>query len=274
MTESGVKGAAGLPERPLAGKNVVITRPRSQAANLRRLLTDLGANVLEAPTIRIVEPGDWAPVDSALAGVKDCDWLIFTSANGVDVAADRLDLSSGGGKGVWDIGRARSAVIGSGTADALQDRLGLRPDLVPQRAVAESLAEDLTRRHDIRGKRILLLRADIARSTLPTLLEQAGAVVTDVVAYRTLPVDAMPDEVAAAMRAGAIDWITFTSASTVRSLVEMLGSERDLLGGVRIASIGPITSEAVRASGFEVAAEADPSDIPGLVNALAEAAKG
>ena len=270
MTESRAKSA----DRPLCGRKVVITRPRSQAANLRRLLIDLGAEVLEAPTIRILGPWDWAPVDAALAAVKVYDWVVFTSVNGVEAAADRLGLRADERKGVWDIGSARTAVIGSGTADALRHRLGLDPDLVPTRAVAESLAEELGQLHDIRGRRILLLRADIARKALPSLLTDAGALVTDVVAYRTLPVDSIPEEVAAAMRAGAVDWITFTSASTVHSLVKMLGSDRGLLGGVRIASIGPITSEAVRESGFEVAVEADPSDIPGLASALAEAASG
>ena len=264
MSKSQRKSPGNLSEsRPLAGKNVLITRPRAQAAQLRQILIDLGATVLEAPVIRTIDPPDWQPVDKALKQIDSYDWLIFTSANGVDAAAGRLHSLG--------ISPGRIAAVGTATAAAVEHRLGRPPDLVPKQAIGQALGEELVRDHDIRNKQLLLLRADIASQELPDMLRQAGAIVTDVVAYQTEPVDSLPDEVIASLRTGTIDWVTFTSASTVRSMVRLLGNESSLLNNVNIASIGPITSEAVRDLGFEVAAEADPSDVPSLANAIIQA---
>jgi uroporphyrinogen III methyltransferase/synthase len=123
----------------------------------------------------------------------------------------------------------------------------------------------------VKGKRFLLLRADIARPALPKLLCEAGAVVEDLVVYETRPVAALPDDVLAALRQGKVDWVTFTSSSTAKNMVDLLGSERDLLSKVRIASIGPITSDTARELGLAVAVEAEQSTIPGLVAALESA---
>lgn len=276
MKESASKRASGPDHRqPLAGRSVIITRAEAQASALRRPLADLGARVLEAPTIQVLAPADPAALDEALGAVRSYQWLVFTSANGVRAAAGRLATPGrAGGPVHWDPGDVRIAVIGSATAEALEGELGLRADLVPGRAVAEALAEELIRDHDPRGQRILLLRADIARPDLPQQLRQAGALVTDVAAYRTRPVDALPEHVLAALRNGDVDWISFTSASTVRNLAGLLGVERHLLGRVRIASIGPITTAAVRELGFDVAAEADPSDVAGVIGAIVAASAG
>ena len=261
---------------PLAGKTVIITRTRGQSPALVGPLTDLGAHVLAAPTIQVLEPEDCSPLDEALGRVQSYDWLVFTSANGVDAAAQRLGGAGRqlAGQATGDLAGVRIAAVGSATAAALQARLGRQADLVPPRAVAAALAEELIRQHGIHGQRILLLRADIARAELPERLRQAGASVTDVAAYRTQPVEAWPAPAWAALRQGAGDWITFTSASTVRNLVQLLGDEQHLLKQVRIASIGPITSAAVRELGFDVAAEAEPCDIAGLIDALVAAAQG
>jgi len=250
----------------LAGKNVLITRPRAQAAQLRRILTDLGATVLEAPVIRTIDPPDWEPVDQALKEIASYDWLVFTSANGVEAAAGRLDSLG--------ISPGRIAAVGTATAAAVEHRFQRPADLIPKQAVGRALGEELVRDHDIRNKRLLLLRADIASQGLPEMLRQAGAVVTDIAAYQTQPADTLPEQAVESLRAGAVDWITFTSASTVRSMVRLLADEADLLSRVNIASIGPITSAAVRDLGFGVAAEADPSDVPGLADAIVRAVQG
>ena len=266
MSESERKSPGNLSDSgPLAGKNVLITRPRAQAAQLQQILLDLGATVLEAPVIRTVDPPDWQPVDQALKKMDSYDWLVFTSANGVDAAAGRLDLLG--------ISPGRIAAVDTATAAAVEHRFGRPADLVPKQAVGQALGEELIRDHDIRNKRLLLLRADIASQELPEMLQQAGAAVTDLTAYQTEPVDLLPEQAIASLRAGTIDWITFTSASTVRSMVRLLGNESSLLAQMNIASIGPITSAAVQDLGFEVAAEADPSDVPALADAMVRAAR-
>lgn len=264
MSESQRKSPGNPPEpSPLAGKNVLITRPKAQAAQLRQILIDLGATVLEAPVIRTIDPPDWKPVDQALKQIESYDWLVFTSANGVDAAAGRL--------GFLGISPGRIAAVGTATAAAVEGRFGRVADLVPKQAVGRALGEELIRDHDIRNKRLLLLRADIASQELPEMLRQAGALVTDLAAYQTEPADSLPEQAITSLRNGSIDWITFTSASTVRSMVRLLGNESSLLSQVNIGSIGPITSAAVRDLGFEVAAEADPSDVPSLANAIVRA---
>lgn len=255
--------------RPLFGQTVLVTRTRQQASVLRERLVELGAHVLEAPTIELAPPQNWNEVDDALRQVQQYNWLVLTSANGVDAIAQRLahlDLDARHFAGV------KLAAIGDATAAAMQSRLGLRPDLVPTRFVAESLAAELIAQHDMAGKRVLLLRADIARPALPTLLSDAGATVTEVVAYETRLAKALPDDVLAALRNGAVHWVTFTSASTANNLAELLRDERSLLNRLKIASIGPITSEAVRALGLQVNVEADVASIDGLVAALTDAA--
>ena len=266
MSESERKSPGNLSDSgPLAGNNVLITRPRAQAAQLRQILIDLGATVLEAPVIQTVDPSDWEPVDQALKKIESYDWLVFTSVSGVDAAADRIDLLG--------VTPGRIAAVGTATAAAVEHRFGRPADLVPKQAIGQALGEELIRDHDIRNKRLLLLRADIASRELPDMLRQAGAMVRDVAAYRTEPVDSLPEQAISSLRAGTIDWITFTSASTVRSMVHLLGDESSLLSRVNIASIGPITSATVRDLGFEVAAEADPSDVPALADAIVRAAR-
>ena len=259
-------------DRPLADQGVIITRAKAQTTELQQALVHCGARVFEAPTIQILEPEDWAPLDQALGQFESYQWLVFTSANGVEAAANRFEyLAAAPGWPRPDLSKVRIAAIGGATATAVQCRLGRRPDLVPPKALAESLAEELLHRNDLRGRRVLMLRADIARPTLPQRLREAGAEVTDVAAYRTRAVEALPPAVLAAMRAEAADWITFTSASTARGLVQLLGAERRLLDPLRVASIGPITSAALRELGFEADAEAETADVAGLVDALVTA---
>jgi uroporphyrinogen III methyltransferase/synthase len=254
-------------DRPLFGQRIVITRTRQQSSDLRRRLEALGAEVLEAPTIELAAPDSWEPVDTALQQLAKYDWLVLTSANGVAALSDRLTALGCDSRALAPL---QIAAIGDGTARALRDRLGIEADLVPTRFVAESLASELIANQDVTDQRFLLLRADIARPTLPEKLTEAGADVTECVAYHTQLAPALPEEVLQALRAGEVDWVTFTSASTAQNMAALLGDEATLLQQVQVASIGPITSDAVRRQGWSVSVEAATSNIPGLVDALVQ----
>lgn len=255
-------------QRPLFGQRVVITRPRHQAWQLRRMLDDLGAETLEAPTIQLAPPDDWSDVDKAINHIDQFDWLVVTSVNGVNALGDRLD---GLGLDARHLATVKCAVIGDGTAAALRQRLGIRADLIPDQYVAESLAESLITDHGVKGKRLLLLRADIARTALPTLLTHAGGRVTDLAVYQTKATPALPQNVLAALRTHEVDWVMFTSASTATQMAKLLGDEHALLDPVKIASIGPVTSQTLRQLNWNPTVEATTSNIAGLVEALIRA---
>jgi uroporphyrinogen III methyltransferase/synthase len=252
-------------QRPLFGQRILITRTRQQASDLRLRLAALGADVLEAATIELVPPADWTEVDAALKQINQYDWLVLTSANAVEAVASRLQRLALDARHFAGVS---VAAIGQATADALTQHLRITADLVPTRFVAESLAGELIAKHGVAGKRMLLLRADIARPALPKLLAEAGALVTELTAYETRRPDHLPDEVLSALREKQIDWVTFTSSSTAQNMVDLLGHERDLLQSTRIASIGPITSETARQLGLTIDVEAQCSDIQGLVDAV------
>lgn len=254
--------------RPLFGQRVVITRPRHQARALRQALEELGAVVLESPTIVLEPPDDWSGVDQSVRELDRFDWLVLTSANGVVALDERMDQMGLDGR---HLATVKIAVIGDATAAALRDHLGVRADLVPDHYVAEALAQDLITKHGVKQKQMLILRADIARPALPRLLADAGALVTELVLYRTRPAPALPADVHRAMQDGTVDWITFTSSSTAVNMAQLLGNHRNLLSRVKIASIGPITSSALRGVGLSPTVEAVTSNIGGLVDAMIEA---
>lgn len=254
--------------RPLFGRRVLITRTRQQASLLRQQLAELGAHVLEAPTIEIVPPERWDEVDRTIRDIARYDWLVLTSINGAAALAERMSAL---GLDARHLAGVRVAAIGQPTAQAIRQHLGINADLVPTQFVAESLAGELIAQQDMQGKRVLLLRADIARPALPELLTQAGAQVTDLAIYQTRLARELPVDVLEALWQRQVEWVTFTSSSTARNLVQLLGEEANLLESVKIASIGPITSRTVRELGYAVAAEAKRSDIDGLVEAIVEA---
>ncbi|MBI1370457.1 MAG: uroporphyrinogen-III C-methyltransferase [Planctomycetes bacterium] len=255
-------------QRPLFGKTVLITRTRHQASELRMKLEALGAGVLEAPTIEIVPPADWSPIDSVIRHLNDYDWLILTSVNGVAALRERLDHLTLDARHLAGV---KIAVIGDATAAAMR-AMGLRPDLVPTQFVAESLAADLIAQGPVAGERILMLRADIARPVLAQKLADAGASVDDVSIYETKTSAALPDEVIEALREKKVDYVTFTSSSTASNFVELLGKDREILEFVKIASIGPITSQTARNLGLDVHIEATTYNIDGLIAAIVAAA--
>jgi uroporphyrinogen III methyltransferase / synthase len=248
---------------PLFGHRIVVTRAREQADELAAKLRVLGADVVELPMIEIVPASDYAPLDRAIAELPRYDWLVFTSVNGVRFFLERLDRSPRDLRAV----RARICAIGDATKQALE-ALHLKVDLMGEEYVAESLVEALSG-FDLAGKQVLLPRAAVARDLLPRALRERGACVDVVEAYRTI----VPES--AARHAAQIfgsphkpDWITFTSSSTVQNFVQAAGATA--LEGVRVASIGPVTTATAKKLGVIVTIEATPYTTDGLVAGIEE----
>lgn len=244
---------------PLFGQRIIVTRDRSQSRGLAEPLEALGAEVLIAPSIEIHPPSDSAPLTRAVAQLDTYDWLIFTSVNGVRYFTVALDASLGDLRKL----KAKIATIGPATRAAVE-ALHLKVDRMPREYVAESLLEAFAN-DDMAGKRVLLPRAAIARDLVPVELTKREAIVDVVEAYRTVPPANAVDRMKT-MLARKPHWITFTSSSTVRNAVELGGAPA--LAGVRVASIGPITSATARELGLQVDVEADPHTIEGLVAAI------
>ncbi len=241
-------------QRPLFGRRVVVTRAREQASELRLRLEQLGAEVIELPSIALES------LDFDLPALDRYEWIVFTSANGVDAFFDRGLASVG--LDARALAPARVAAIGPGTERALARR-GIRADLVPDRFVAESLLAALPD-PESSGARVLLARAETARDVLPDGLAARGYAVDVLAVYRAVPVAPDPADVAR-VRAGEVDAITFTSSSTVSNFADAVGPFE---GTPPVISIGPVTSETARKRGLAVDAEADPHTIDGLVEAL------
>lgn len=248
---------------PLEGRVVLVTRPAHQASQMTDRLEALGAQVVVMPAIEIAPPADTRPLDMALRDLENYDWVVLTSANGVEAVRRRM-TELGIDKALLMF--RRLAVIGPATAQALCSAFR-EPDLMPDEFVSESIAEALG---DVAGRRFLLARADIARKDLARILTERGAVVDEVAAYRIVkPVQpiALPDQ--------APDTIALTSSSAVRGTKEALeekGLER-WMREAELACIGPITAQTVRELGYEVAVMADEYTIPGLVKAIADHAQ-
>ena len=264
---------------PLTGKRILVTRTRTQASELAGRLEALGATAILIPTIEIVPPESYAVLDYALVHLATFDWLLFTSANAVEAFRQRRDVlasslsaslsaSSSASPAKDRAPLPRIAVIGPATARAVEP-LGLPVELIPPRYVAEALAEVLT--PYAARSRMLLIRAAEARDILPQELTAAGADVTIAEAYRN---QTPPGSVAAlrtlfAVSANLPHAITFTSASTVRNLFDVLEvAGISLPADVALASIGPVTSETLRALGHPPVVEARQPTIPELVEAV------
>jgi uroporphyrinogen III methyltransferase/synthase len=246
---------------PLFGRRIVTTRARGQADVLTARLHALGADAIEMPTIEIQPAADYGPLDRALAELASYDWLIFTSANGVRFFLERLDRSSVDLRAL----RAKVCAIGPATRAAVE-ALHLKVDLMGREYVAEGLLEAFAA-HDLAGRRVLLPRAAVARDLVPVELGRRGARVDVVEAYRTVTPEGAGAQ-AARIFGGARkpDCITFTSSSTVRNFVALAGAEA--LEGVKVASIGPVTTDTARALGIAVDAEARVFTVDGVVDAV------
>jgi uroporphyrinogen-III synthase len=256
-----------VPASRLAGKRILITRAARQAAPLSEQLRALGARVVEVPSIEIRPPASFAPLDAALRNAGNYDWLILTSVNGVRASFDRLrELKLAPA----DLSSLQIAAIGPATRKAIEGG-GLQVAVMPAEYVAESVVDAL--RAQVAGKRVLLIRAKVARDVIPQELRKAGAVVEVVEAYETVVPESSRHKLRDVLsRPGQQPHaITFTSSSTVRNFMQLLGHDnRHLLTGVMLASIGPVTSATLRELGLPVHIEASEYTIPGLVHALAE----
>jgi len=244
--------------KPLFGKRIVVTRAREQASELKRLLEESGAQVVQFPTIEIAPPASWESLDHVIDGRYD--WLIFTSINGVQSFFTRLFAR---GKDVRSLAATKVAAVGQATADDLRTR-GINPDVVPERFISTELlpllAEDQT------GIRTAVIRAEEGREELLTELRRRGGEVDLAVAYRTVAAETNLDELRGLIDAEAIDLITFTSASTVDNFFARLTA-----GRAQLASIGPATTEAIRKHGHEPAIVAQNATIQSLHDAVVTA---
>ena len=283
--------------RPLRKVRILVGRARHQASALSSELRKHGAQVLEIPFIEIRQPRSYQPLDSALKNLATYDWLILTSVNGVEAMGARMDklklsdkikIQDASGKFregpeftrtdirtkssaalAAGVHRLRIAAIGPATKKAIEQRGG-RVDVVPKEYVAESVVRSLRRR--VKGKRVLLVRAKVARDVIPRELRRAGARVDVVEAYETV----VPQSSRARLRAALKNprqrpqVVTFTSSSTVRNFVMLLGGSRvhPSLDGILTASIGPVTSSTLRELGLGVHIEAKEFTIPGLIDAI------
>ncbi len=249
--------------RPLAGTRVLVARAAGQAAPLSERIAALGGEPVEAPVLEI-QLGDQVSLITAVRAVADAQVAVvaITSPNGVDALAEALAAADLPAAALRRAGML--ACVGPGTAARLRSRLGLTADLVPPRATTRSLGEAIPAG---RG-RAVLPRADLASAELPELLTGKGYEVEEVIAYRVVRPAALPDEVVDDLARGRIDLVALGSPSTARNLVALL---RGREWSARVVSIGPVTSAACRALGLEVAVEADPHDLDGLVDALVAA---
>jgi uroporphyrinogen-III synthase len=262
---------------PLAGLRIVVGRARHQASALSSGLRELGAEVIEIPFIEIRKPRSYKPLDTALKNLHDYDWLILTSVNGVEALWKRLQklrLTKRHFKHV------PVAAIGPATKKAIEKR-GIKVNVVPEEYVAESVVESL--RDQVAGKRVLLARARVARDVIPRELRKLGAKVDVVEAYETVVPQSSRTRLSAILKDSKRrpDVITFTSSSTVRNFVNLTGRnmwrgrprprKANPLDGVRLASIGPVTSSTLRELGLPVDVEAKEYTIPGLIKAIVSA---
>ena len=263
--------------RPLAGLRILVGRARHQASALSSGLRKLGAEVAEIPFIEIRKPRSYKPLDSALKNLKDYDWLILTSVNGVEALWERLHKLRLTKR---QLKHMKVAAIGPATKKAIEKH-GIKVNVVPEEYVAESVVKSL--RDQISGKRVLLARAKVARDVIPRELRTLGATVDVVEAYETV----IPQSSRTKLRASLKDpkrrphVITFTSSSTVRNFVALLGKNMwrgrprprkpSAFDDIRFASIGPVTSSTLRELGLSVDIEAREYTIPGLIKAMLRA---
>ena len=287
---------------PLKNMRVLVGRARHQASALSRELRKLGARVLEIPFIEIRKPKSFKALDAALKSLTEYDWLILTSVNGVEAMWNRLtklnldyfgarvharaDLRTDARQGhdlsrvvsrkkstraLAPEGRLRIAAIGPATKNAVEHR-GQKVDVVPKEYVAESVVRSLRKR--VNGKRVLLVRAKVARDVIPRELRKAGAHVDVAEAYETVIPQSSRKQLREALRnpRRRPNLVTFTSSSTVRNFVALLG-EQSVLEGIRLASIGPVTSSTMRDLGLAVDVQAKQFTIPSLIEAVLNVAK-
>lgn len=249
--------------RPLFGKRIVVTRPREQAGELIERIEEAGAEAIEGPTVSIEAPEDATPLAEAAANASTFDWIVFTTASSVERF---LRVLLEGEQDIRGLHGVQLCAIGASTADRLQ-AFGIKPDLAPAEFGVDAVAGALGTSE---RSRVLIVRPDHARDVLATELRERGAFVSDVVAYRTVQATDSGQDVYRMLLDGKVDAVTFTSASTVRQFVDLIGREQavDLLGTTVVAAIGPVTAEAAQQLGVTVHVVPKRYDVSGLVDAL------
>ncbi len=272
--DRGARGDAAAPHTttPLAGRTVLITRAQAQSAEFGNELERYGARVVLCPTIEIVEPESYESLDEAISNLYGYDWLIFTSVNGVNSFMRRLEAS---GHDVIELDELRVCAVGAATADCLRD-VNVHVDVVPERFKAEgvfaALESYLGGRAEMVNQNFLIPRAAAARDYLPDALEEAGARVDAVTAYRTVP-PRQTDRarVEALLVGGGVDCITFTSSSTVTNFAQLFDASdlRPILDGVKVACIGDITAQTAADLGLHTDIRSAEHTIPALAHAIA-----
>jgi len=257
---------AARDDAPLAGVRVLVGRARHQAGALSSELREAGAEVVEIPFIEIRKPRSFRPLDSAVKNLDSYDWLILTSVNGVEAMWARMEKL----RRIHVPERLLVAAIGPATKKAIEQR-GATVDVVPKEYVAESVVRSL--KSKVKGKRVLLVRAKVARDVIPRELRLAGAQVDVVEAYETV----VPKSSRLRLRAVLANprrrpqVVTFTSSSTVKNFVQLLGRRRSALDGLLMSSIGPVTSATLKDFGLKADIKAKEFTIPGLVTAIRKA---
>jgi uroporphyrinogen III methyltransferase / synthase len=252
---------AWFEQRPLFGRTIVVTRAAQQAGRLARILRERGAQVLEMPATRVARL-DSASLRDAIGRLGDFQWIVFTSQNAVSIFWEQL---LGAARDSRSLAGCRIAAVGPGTAGALLER-GITVDLLPERFVAEGLLDALRERDDVAGADVMYVAAEGARDVLPSGLQELGANVEVVQPYRSVRDGRGAEKLKAALERGEVDFVTVASASAVTAFVQLVGIDAALRA--RVASIGPVTSDAAREAGLEVAAEAHESTLESLVQAI------
>ncbi len=253
----------------LHGKRIIVSRAKEQAGSLSSLLREKGAEIVEIPFIEIRPAQSYEALDKALENLMAYDWLILTSVNGVTALFSRLEMQ---GKSEADLLHLKIAAIGPATRKAIEKH-GLPVDVMPEEYVAEAVVEEM-KDQGIRGERVLLVRAKVARDVIPNALRDMGAKVHVMEAYETVVPETSRTAIHEALNASPKPFaITFTSSSTVKNFIELIGEEHahsSLLDGVKLCSIGPVTSATLKENKLRVDVEAKEYTIPGLVEAIAK----
>jgi uroporphyrinogen-III synthase len=253
---------------PLAGKRIAITRAQEQAGGLVSALESLGAHVFLLPTVSFAPPQNCAELDAALGRLTDFDWILFTSQNAVRFFCRRWTETGREAAAPGSV-RGRVAAVGAATAKVLAAE-GMRVDYVAQTQTGESLAAELS--DSVAGKEVLLPRSDRVDDRLPSALREAGARVTEVVAYRTLRPEKLDHEILTSVRHSEIDAIVFASPSAFHNLAVLVPSTElaALSNRIQFATIGSTTTRALREAGVRVAIESNDSSSAGLADAIAK----
>lgn len=251
---------------PLQGCRILVTRASEQSAELIRHLQERGAIPLECPTIRLVPPANWDCIDAAIQQLTDFDWLILTSVNGVRFFFARMQELGISPSVLQD---CKICAVGPKTAEELK-RLGIIPAMMPEQFTGEGVVAAFARL-DLQGRRILFPKADGARDLIPQRLRDMGAVVDDPVVYRNVLPASLPEQARMALEQHQLDAVIFSSPSTVRNLAVLVGGGerlRELMSGLCVASIGPVSSKACQDLGLEVTVEAAEATLDRLIQAL------